>query len=185
MRAYLLLVALLACLMIGVVCGAEEKASLTVAPAAFSEEEMARQLIGKLRGNVRGAGATCRFVNTDLLTKTFICDVSYEKKLVLKKIKVSGTVTMVAYLTRQKVQLKVETGGKTLFDKEFDMGLVNLDPICLDFLFDIGFCVQVRNIRFDIKGEGCAAFDIEGYFNAFGFRETVLKQPLGYNVNKC
>ncbi|EFC40269.1 predicted protein [Naegleria gruberi] len=178
---------LLVVLMINAVSASTE--NVVVGSAAISkidaEEQQAMNLIDRLRGNVRGSGANCRFENTDATIKTFICDITFEKKVLVKKVKASATVSIVANLASSRVTVKIQSHGATLYNKDYPIGQVNLDPICVNVIPEVGFCLQLRNLRFNTNPPGCVSIDLTGYFNAFGLHENVLKQPIGWNANKC
>ena len=132
-----------------------------------------------------GGGASCHYNNTDATVNTFECEAYYEKKVALiKKIKVSVRLRIIAHIPKQTLDIKMYVGGLEVYKNPFPISAEYVPPMCADIMIDIGMCVALHQIHFDTSKE-CVTFQLIGYFEAFAARVDVIKENVGWNVPAC
>ncbi|KAF0984874.1 hypothetical protein FDP41_000773 [Naegleria fowleri] len=145
-----------------------------------------------MRGNsfpslmrVRGSGASCTYDNSNENDKRFVCNVTFEKKIFTKKVHVSATVILTAHIKTQTIDVEVQVAGKTLYKKTYAMNAVNIPPFCVSLIMDVSLCLALKDIKFNTNAPGCVVFDLSAYLDAFGAKQNLVTQQVGWNVNAC
>ncbi|KAG2374043.1 hypothetical protein C9374_011122 [Naegleria lovaniensis] len=133
----------------------------------------------------RGSGASCTYDNTNENDKRFVCNVTFEKKILTKKVHVSATVILTAHIKTQTIDVEVQVSGKTLYKKSYPMNAVNIPPFCVSLIVDVNLCLALKDIKFNTNAPGCVVFDLSAYLDAFGVKQNIVTQQVGWNVNAC